>query len=177
MIQPADASHSVLIEVANVLGAFRDHLVIVGGWVPELLFPGKGHLRSVDVDIAVSPKAIASNVYETILQRMIDAGYSHATSPTRFTKNHSQFLSAVKVDLICGQYQTGQKTDSITVNGLPLSCLRGIDLAFEANDTISITGNMPDGAVNQVSIRIVRPVSPCWNTKMARSATLLRRSA
>ncbi len=49
------ASHAVLIEVANVLGAFRGQLVVVGGWVPELLFPNRRHIGSVDVDLAVAP--------------------------------------------------------------------------------------------------------------------------
>ena len=34
------ASRAVLIEVMNVLGAFRDDIVLVGGGVPELLYPG-----------------------------------------------------------------------------------------------------------------------------------------
>ena len=56
---PTAASRAVLIEVANVLGAFREHLVVVGGWVPELLFPDKGHIGSLDVDLAVAPTALS----------------------------------------------------------------------------------------------------------------------
>jgi len=41
-----DAARAVLIEVVNILGAFKDDLVIVGGWVPDLIFPGKNHERS-----------------------------------------------------------------------------------------------------------------------------------
>jgi hypothetical protein len=45
------ACWAVLIEVTNVLGAFRDQLVIVGGWVPELLDLNRGHIGSLDVDL------------------------------------------------------------------------------------------------------------------------------
>ncbi len=38
---PISASRAVLIEVTNVLGAFRDHIVLVGGWVPDLLKPSR----------------------------------------------------------------------------------------------------------------------------------------
>ena len=62
----ADASRTVLIEVANVLGAFRSDLVLIGGWVPDLLYPGRNHVGSFDVDLAVSPGAVAANAYETI---------------------------------------------------------------------------------------------------------------
>ncbi|MFO7650533.1 MAG: hypothetical protein R6X13_04225 [bacterium] len=33
---------SVLVEVMTVLGAYRDRLVLVGGWVPCLLLPDGG---------------------------------------------------------------------------------------------------------------------------------------
>ena len=29
-----------IIEVMNALGAFRNEIVLVGGWVPDLLYPG-----------------------------------------------------------------------------------------------------------------------------------------
>jgi len=32
---PTSASRAVLIEVMNILGAFRDEIVLVGGWIPE----------------------------------------------------------------------------------------------------------------------------------------------
>lgn len=56
---PTSASRAVLIEVMNILGAFRDEIVLVGGWVPDLLYPGRGHMGSLDVDLAVSGTATA----------------------------------------------------------------------------------------------------------------------
>ena len=40
------AARSVMIELAHLLGEYRKYLVIIGGWVPELLFPG--HVGSMD---------------------------------------------------------------------------------------------------------------------------------
>jgi hypothetical protein len=34
---PTSASRAVLVEVMNVLGAYRQEIVLVGGWVPDLL--------------------------------------------------------------------------------------------------------------------------------------------
>jgi len=65
----------VLIEVMNVLGVFRDKIVLVGGWVPDLLYPNSGHIGSLDVELAISQTAIGVNAYETILNRMVQAGY------------------------------------------------------------------------------------------------------
>lgn len=154
---PITASRAVLIEVANVLGAFRDHLVLVGGWVPELLFPSRGHMGSLDVDLAVAPTALTDNAYETICKRMLDAGYNHVVGPTRFLKGIVGIADPVKVDLISGQYTQGEKSTSIQVNELQLSSLRGIDLAFEAWDEMQISGAMPNGTQNVVRLRIVRP--------------------
>jgi hypothetical protein len=154
---PTSASRAVLLEVANVLGAFRNDLVIVGGWVPELLYPDRGHIGSLDVDLAVAPTALADNVYQTILQRLLDAGYVHRSPPTRFDKVVVGVDAPIKVDLISGQYMGGEKASQIDVNALQINTLRGLDLAFEASDEIEISGMMPDGTHNVVRARIVRP--------------------
>jgi len=151
------ASRAVLIEVMNVLGAFRDDIVLVGGWVPDLLYPGHGHMGSLDVDLAVSRRALSENAYQTILQRMNRADYAHHTSPTRFTKRMPGLEDPVKVDVVGAQYEGGERAPTITVNALELNTLRGLDLAFELSREIEISGMTPDGTQNTVQARIVRP--------------------
>ena len=65
-----EAARAVLLEVLNALGAMRDELVIVGGWVPDLLYPKSNHMGSLDVDLAVSPNAIGGNAYSSIRERV-----------------------------------------------------------------------------------------------------------
>lgn len=154
---PTSASRAVLIEVMNVLGAFRQEIVLVGGWVPDLLYPNRGHMGSLDVDLAISREALGASVYQTILNRMVQAGYTHHTSPTHFTKPVPGVENPVKVDLIGGQYAGGSKSTTVHVNELELSTLRGLDLAFEISQEIEISGQMPDGTENTVRARIVRP--------------------
>lgn len=36
------AAERVLIDVGQVLASFRDAIVVIGGWVPELLLPWEG---------------------------------------------------------------------------------------------------------------------------------------
>jgi len=154
---PTSASRAVLIEVMNVLGAFRDDIVLIGGWVPDLLYPNRGHMGSLDVDLAVSPDAFHAAVYQTILRRMLDAGYTHRAAPAHFLKQIKGARHPVKVDLVSGQYQGGEKEKAIQVNELQLNTLRGLDLAFELCEEIHISGIMPDGIRNTVRARIVRP--------------------
>ena len=49
-----EAAHSVLLELVRLLGEYRDDLVVVGGWVPQLILPSEplNHVGSVDVDLA-----------------------------------------------------------------------------------------------------------------------------
>lgn len=146
-----DEARSVLVETLSILGAFRDHLVVVGGWVPDLLYPGKQHIGSIDVDLAVSPDALGANAYSTIRACMSDAGFQHHSPPTHFK------LGSIKVDLITGQYHYGQKVSAIRINELQINGLRGLDLAFEYVHEIEITGRMRNGAINTVRARVVRP--------------------
>jgi len=65
-----DAARAVLIELANILGSFKDHLVIIGGWVPDLFYPAKNDIGSFDVDLAVGPGAVGTGAYSSILGRL-----------------------------------------------------------------------------------------------------------
>jgi hypothetical protein len=156
-MKETEAARAVLMEVLNALGAMRDELVIVGGWVPDLLYPASNHMGSLDVDLAVSPKAIGENAYSSIRERLTQIGYTMQESPTRFFKHLPGLANPVKIDLITGLYVSLQWQDSIQVDDIRINALRGIDLAFEASETITIDGTMPDGSVNQVTARLVAP--------------------
>lgn len=150
-----EAARAVLLEVMNVLGAFGDDIVIVGGWVPDLMYPGQHHMGSLDVDLAIGPGAEGASVYSTIQALLADRGYDYAAPPPFYRTIPG--ADRVKIDLISGQYFTGDKAKAVQVDELCLSSLRGIDLAFEHCEEIKIEGMMPDGSHNIVRARIVRP--------------------
>ncbi|MFO0884671.1 MAG: GSU2403 family nucleotidyltransferase fold protein [Pirellulales bacterium] len=156
-MKETEAARAVLLEVLSALGPWRKEMVIVGGWVPDLLYPTKNHMGSLDVDLAISPSAIGGDVYSSIRQRLSQIGYTMQASPTRFLKLLPGLNSPIKVDLITGQYASNQKQDSIQVDDIRISALRGIDLAFEASEPITIEGKMPDGSLNAVTARLVTP--------------------
>ncbi len=47
------------LELAHLLGQYRRDVVLVGGWAPELLFPGAElvHVGSLDVDLALNHRS------------------------------------------------------------------------------------------------------------------------
>ena len=56
-----EAARSVLLELSRLLGEYQDSVVVVGGWVPELLLnqASRRHVGSIDVDIACYTKPIS----------------------------------------------------------------------------------------------------------------------
>lgn len=61
------AARSVLVELMHLLGDYRENIVIVGGWVPELLLGSKEspHIGSVDVDVALDHLKLRDEGYMT----------------------------------------------------------------------------------------------------------------
>lgn len=63
-----DVCRAVLIEVLTILAKDFDKLAVVGGWVPELAFPGKGHSGSLYVDLITGefPEIAADGTHHRI---------------------------------------------------------------------------------------------------------------
>jgi hypothetical protein len=64
-----EAARSVLIELTHILGEYRDDMVLVGGWIPELLIPQsqERHVGSIDVDLALNHRELTEAGYRMII--------------------------------------------------------------------------------------------------------------
>ncbi len=62
-----EAARRVLVDVGQVLASFRDAMGVVGGWVPDLLFPAADprHVGSIDVDLALDAVKLGDGRAET----------------------------------------------------------------------------------------------------------------
>ena len=148
--QQVEASRRVLVDVLQVLGANRDALVIVGGWVPELLFPGEGHVGSIDVDLALDLRRIAPVAYNTMKDRLLDSDYRlKAQGVTNvFVKDvpHSGQPVTVRIDLITGEQQgTVEQRPYEHIQGMNVTKLRGTELALAYCMEVQVTGELPNG--------------------------------
>jgi hypothetical protein len=155
------ASHAVLVEVLTILGAELDKLVVVGGWVPELLFPGRGHIGSLDVDLALDGRKIQLAVYDSIRKRLIAAGYQPASSSGGvFFRDVAGGTISVRLDLITGEGTVPKEQEPhALIQDMVVGKLRGTDLALDHAVDITLTGALPDGAVNQVRLRVASIVA------------------
>jgi hypothetical protein len=75
-------AYSALLEVAASLQAYRESMVLIGGWVPYLLLQGHQgkdsvfrHVGSIDSDWVVDPDKVGSREYETIVGALKKRGF------------------------------------------------------------------------------------------------------
>lgn len=155
----SQAGHAVLIEVLTVLGKYGDGMVLIGGWVPDLLFPNAGHIGSFDVDFALDERRIAPDAYQSIRQRLVGQGYVQASIHAGvFTKDLGvgDGVVTVKLDLVTGERsgEAGGPPMAI-VQDLRLGRLRGVELALDHTINVTVTGVLPSGAETTVVARAV----------------------
>ena len=130
------AARAVMLELVRLLGEYRDDMVIVGGWVPELLLPAakSKHIGSTDVDVALDYHRIVEAGYQTIREHLLRQGYVAGTQP--FTFFREVVLAGrtipVKVDFLAGEYGgAGRSHRTQSVQDMAARKARGCDLALE----------------------------------------------
>ena len=108
------AAYSVLIEVARIIGEYRDNIVFIGGWIPQLLFQNETemHTGSIDIDLALDHRQITDDGYKGIHDLLVDRGYRQGKQPFIFhrTVEIEGMEVSVQVDLLSGEYEgTGKR--------------------------------------------------------------------
>jgi len=156
-----EACRSELIEALTVLGKHRERMAVVGGWVPELLMPGQGHMGSLDVDIALDADRFPPHVYETVRNDLLAAGYVQTDIQNRFERQVPGKATPVRVDLLCGEY-AGENENATheMIQGISVWKARGLDLATWFNTTVRVSGTLPGGGRNEVEVAV--PTVPAF---------------
>lgn len=155
------AAHRVLVDVAQVLGSFRQSIVVVGGWVPDLLLPHaeETHIGSIDVDLALDAKQLTKGRYAEILKLLLETG--------RYEPGEQAFQMATTVDLKDGGPAIRVDVDFLAPKEIKLKATKpksienfrvlqadGCDAAFRDPEVIEIDGPMISGATNRVTVRV-----------------------
>lgn len=155
----ANAGHAVLIEVLTILGKYRDGMVLIGGWVPDVLFPNSGHIGSFDVDLALDARKIRPDAYESIRKRLAAEGYVQEDVHSGiFRKSLGEGAGAisVKLDLVAGEEPEGSEAEPRDlIQDLSIGRLRGVEIALEHASDITLKGALPSGVENTVSAKVV----------------------
>ncbi|MBC7247558.1 MAG: hypothetical protein H5T73_07250 [Actinobacteria bacterium] len=148
---------TVLIELLTILGEYRDNLVLVGGWVAKLILEGaeEHHIGTTDVDLAVDFHNIPNTTYETIVRLLSERGYRQDDNqPYKFFRKLDDGME-VEIDFLAGEYGgTGRSRRHQRAQDLQARKARGADLVFDNFITLTIKGELPNGAKNEISLKV-----------------------
>lgn len=153
------AARSVLIELVHLLGEYKDYIVLIGGWVPETLFPSHGapHVGSMDVDIALNHRKIQEEGYKRIQDLLLSRGYRQGEQSFMFFRKVKvgEAEINVEVDFLAGEYEgTSKSHRHQKIRDIRARKVRGCDLVFEMSKEIRIEGTLPNGAHDAVNLRV-----------------------
>ncbi|MEA3459741.1 MAG: hypothetical protein U9R11_03550 [Chloroflexota bacterium] len=169
----ARLSLSVYLELMTILGAYREALVLVGGWAPYFILERFGredtdfrHIGSVDIDIAVNPRLVSPDEYASIVERLERRGYRQRLDklgqPIPFIFERKVELGEgrpsriIEVDFLAPEYGgTGKKHRHQRIqDDLLARKARGCDIVFDHCFDYELKGVLPGGAENTVKVKI-----------------------
>jgi hypothetical protein len=145
-VEAVEAARSVLLELSRLLGEYQDSVVVVGGWVPELLISQAPHqhVGSIDVDIALDHRKLKEVGYKTILQLLLARGYQPSEQLFIFfrTVQLGEQTFDVEVDFLAGEYSgstRGHRTQK--VQDMRPRKARGCDLAVSLATEVTLSAH------------------------------------
>ncbi len=158
-----EAAHRVLIELVNLFQEYEDDIRIVGGWVPDLMFPKAGHIGSVDVDILINHLTLQDEGYQNMSRILRRNAYEdHPDKYFSFIKtiNVDGVLYDVDVDILAGMYGgTQQKKRSQHIQGIKALKSTGGNFAFAfPPQKVKIEARRTDGAIDVANVSVIAVV-------------------
>lgn len=169
-----EACSMVLRELMRDLEPYRDHLILVGGWVPFFLTDSDErkeaiHVGSKDIDLALDANKLPDTVGSEIAEILEKQGYqAKANLPYRYSRRVE--LSGgrrffLRLDFLTSGGSFDEKNEKYEqMHGLSAHSEKGIDLVFNHCLEKEIGGNLPDGSKNRLKIKIADMVA-CLATK------------
>ena len=154
------AAESVLLELVHILGEYLDSIVVIGGMVPKYLIgeTEEPHVETTDVDLALDHRRFDEPGYQTLHNLLTNHHYQRDREQPFIYRREIMIDGknvVVHVDLLSGEYgDTGGERRTQTVQDVRPRKARGADLAFDEPVRVTITGKLPDGAIDEVTIPI-----------------------
>lgn len=153
---------SVLLEIGQLLGAYRHRMVIVGGLVPWLLFPHAqpAHIGTLDIDLNLDPTALGDGEYKSLVETLEGAGYARGTQGLRpfqlqrLVNVDGGLPVPVIIDLLMPRHAAFVRNHPPLMVGFAVQKIDGGDVAMTSYIESEISGTMPDGRPNSVTLRV-----------------------
>jgi hypothetical protein len=156
-----EAAHRVLVDLGQVLAAFEDCIVLIGGWVPDLLLKqaDEAHVGSIDVDLALDARKLHDGRYADMLKLLLDTGrYKSGKKPFQLVVEVNLKDGArpvqVEVEFLAPKEVKLQKNRTKRLQGFRILQAAACGTAFRAPVEVEISGKMVRGAINKVRLRV-----------------------
>ena len=133
------AARALLGEVCALLAEHRDDAVLVGGWVPEVLFPEArpSHVGSIDVDMAMR---LQRTGYARLVALLRERGFHQGENGYQFFKEiplpNGRTVRA-RLDLLTSQQHHEEFFAGARPDEAP-EPIRGADMAFADNALVEV---------------------------------------
>ena len=156
------AVKSVLIEIGQVLGNYRDKYAVIGGAVPWLLLSEADmpHIGTLDVDLSVDAEALGDGEYAQLVESLLRHGYRQREHLRRFqlvrtvpARDDGADIDVV-IDFLMPRGATIARNVPPLVANFAVQRADGADLALRFHQLVAIDGDMPDGGDNRVEIAV-----------------------
>ena len=156
-----EAAHRVLVDIGQVLADFRDCLVVVGGWVPDLLLQdaAEPHIGSIDVDLALDAAKLNDGRYAEMVKLLLDT--------RRYRKGVKDFQLVVDVDLKNGDTPVQVEVEFLApkevkmkkhrpklLDGFRVLQVEAVSEAFRDPEEIKVSGPNIRATKNTVRLRV-----------------------
>jgi hypothetical protein len=153
-----EAARRIMTELWQVLGEYRDAMVLIGGWVPELLLPKAipPHTGSLDVDVLLDPGPLREeDRYAELVVLLKGRGYEETDKPFKLAKGvkvDNGNPIRVEVDFLLPRKPK-------TKRGKVLPEFRAIEadgarFALGHKQHLTFQGHMPDGRQNTITLQV-----------------------
>lgn len=158
----ARAVYAVLLEIGQVLGAYRERFVIIGGSVPWLLYPDAqpAHVGTMDVDLSLDAEALGDGEYRDLVELLEGAGYTRSAPGMRFFQLQRLVdldgagAITVIVDLLMPREARFEKNKPPLLASFAVQRADGAGVAMRSYLEHRLDGRMPDGRPNSLLIRV-----------------------
>lgn len=156
------AVRSVLIEIGQILGSFRGKFAVIGGAVPWLLLENDDmrHVGTLDVDIGLDAEALGDGEYACLVEALMGNGYEQRGDLRAFqlvrevpTGDGGGPIDVI-VDFLRPFDAPIRKNVPPLIDQFAVQRASGAGLALRFYNLVAISGEMPDGGINQVKIAV-----------------------
>ena len=156
------AVKSVLVEIGQILGSFKGKFAVIGGAVPWLLLSEADmpHVGTADVDLTLHAEALRDGEYARLIDLLRGQGYRQKPNLRRFqlarrvpARDGGSAIDIV-VDFLMPRDAVIAKNIPPLVSNFAVQRADGAELALNYFQMVAISGDMPDGGRNRVSIAV-----------------------